>query len=1026
VRTLLQKAATKTKNPFESLTAGSSDDLETDYRNWDPSGVAVAAAERERRSMLGPSHPIPLTALQEDDVLAEVEQTYFKSDFDSCAHELRKYTRALSEEEVVDESTASFSLDQGNIDRHRQILLRQLKVVTKRAFALILEQRPRCAEEMVKVQALTIDLERALESVRSARVGLDRSRQEFTKSSLGILAAYKRRERAMTLVKDLEIISTLQKTDARLQELLAEGNYPGAIRLLIEGQKAVETFKRFTAIQQLSVKLQDTLEMAEESLDVALSKVCVDFHGDRYRLLIEAYGLLGQGKTHSSMDQLLMHLTSAIHNTAWNVVYGHAVLSSPQHLSPNSAEDLSKKLYTDICAHVATSSLLPCLVDLCKSLWNIMNSYKKILAFHQTHSSTKLMNNDDFPKSDDYVQRKLVNGLSRIWQDVQTKVRLLVISNEMNDVTIDQFIRIIGVVHQLITIGGAFCQSTSSTLAESLKQKCLAYFQNYHLERLQELRMHLLNESWTACPVKDSFNLYQLQEYFQLNNIQTIDSPSKQKCSSDWIPECPFDLDNTLALQEDFLVVENPQATNLDQDSSSDEELKRDFIPDGEFVASTPSSKKHPAPFKGGGHRPQSTSSTSLPVITTTSLMVLRLCGKYLRVMQMLQPIARDVFVAMTQLMEYYFINVHHMFTQDLRSESHHAVPTFKFTSYLDRVRASLIKPEPIPQSESVGLNSINKSLNKTSINNFLNDLNKSSSSPTVRHPISDPDNQTGVSQEQPPAPAPTPSSDLANISQQECMNLEIATLSPVVDLTSPERLHGFEERYVAAESLAYLVSQVQVLRPHVMSAICDKDTEEFFQQRVDLIKDVRRSIYLAIAQQSINSDSALRQMSKVNWDIKEVQTQHNQYVDNLLRELQVFSMRLQDFGSLTMAKESLDIFWEMASFATALIFVEGFSEAKRCSNEGRALMQLDYRQFAMKMELISAVKPLPHQDLVTQYIKAFYIPEADLENWVKYHTEYSPKQLISLVSSVAYSNNKTRQKLNKLISDVSDKIRKT
>ena len=118
----------------------------------------------------------------------------------------------------------------------------------------------------------------------------------------------------------------------------------------------------------------------------------------------------------------------------------------------------------------------------------------------------------------------------------------------------------------------------------------------------------------------------------------------------------------------------------------------------------------------------------------------------------MLQPIARDVFVAMTQLMEYYFINVHHMFTQDLRSESHHAVPTFKFTSYLDRVRGSLIKPEPIPQSESVGLNSINKSLNKTSINNFLNDLNKSSSSPTVRHPISDPDNQTGVSQEQPPA----------------------------------------------------------------------------------------------------------------------------------------------------------------------------------------------------------------------------------------------------------------------------------
>ena len=108
---------------------------------------------------------------------------------------------------------------------------------------------------MVKIQALTLDLDQALQAVRSGRVGLDQARQEFTKSSLGILAAYKRRQRATLLVKDLEIISTLQKTDARLQELLAEGNYPGAIRLLTEGQKAVETYKHFTAIQVNSVKL---------------------------------------------------------------------------------------------------------------------------------------------------------------------------------------------------------------------------------------------------------------------------------------------------------------------------------------------------------------------------------------------------------------------------------------------------------------------------------------------------------------------------------------------------------------------------------------------------------------------------------------------------------------------------------------------------------------------------------------------------------------------------------------------------
>ena len=38
---------------------------------------------------------------------------------------------------------------------------------------------------------------------------------------------------------------------------------------------------------------------------------------------------------------------------------------------------------------------------------------------------------------------------------------------------------------------------------------------------------------------------------------------------------------------------------------------------------------------------------------------------------------------------------------------------------------------------------------------------------------------------------------------------------------------------------------------------------------------------------------------------------------------------------------------------------------------------------------------------------------------------EYTAKQMVSLVNSVAYSNNRTRQKLNSLISDLSVRIRR-
>ena len=235
--------------------------------------------------------------------------------------------------------------------------------------------------------------------------------------------------------------------------------------------------------------MQDTLELTEEQLDVALSKVCIDFNRESYSRLVKAYELLGTGKLQSSMDQLLMHFTSAVHNTAWNKVYGHAVLS--QQLSTPiagaaesgssgsvqcKADDLSKRLYSDICGKVASSSLLPCLLDLCRALWNIMDSYKKVVDFHrcsydkhnkdinitqnesasQEEQVSSVKHNDKVGEEDDdaalmrqYIERKLANGSSRIWQDVQTKVRLLVISSDVSDLTIDQFLKVMDVIHRL-------------------------------------------------------------------------------------------------------------------------------------------------------------------------------------------------------------------------------------------------------------------------------------------------------------------------------------------------------------------------------------------------------------------------------------------------------------------------------------------------------------------------------------------------------------------------------------------------
>ena len=206
----------------------------------------------------------------------------------------------------------------------------------------------------------------------------------------------------------------------------------------------VATYSHFTAVKQLASKLQDTLEMMEERLDVALAKVCVDFTPTLYDRLSVAFALLG--KTQTSMDQLHMHLTSAIHNTAWNVVFGHAALL--QQPGCIQEQQLGKKQYADLCGCIAEDSVLPCLVDLCRALWNIMNSYRQIVAWHDVDNGEEEVDCDSSDADRLYIERKLANGKMRIWQDVQTKVRVFVLANDLSGLGIDTFLEFMDVIHK--------------------------------------------------------------------------------------------------------------------------------------------------------------------------------------------------------------------------------------------------------------------------------------------------------------------------------------------------------------------------------------------------------------------------------------------------------------------------------------------------------------------------------------------------------------------------------------------------
>lgn len=49
--------------------------------------------------------------------------------------------------------------------------------------------------------------------------------------------------------------------------------------------------------------------------------------------------------------------------------------------------------------------------------------------------------------------------------------------------------------------------------------------------------------------------------------------------------------------------------------------------------------------------------------------------------------------------------------------------------------------------------------------------------------------------------------------------------------------------------------------------------------------------------------------------------------------------------------------------------------------------MQLDFTQLQSKFEKISGLRPMPHREYVEAYVKAYYLPEIELEKWIKEHS---------------------------------------
>uniref|UniRef100_A0A2K6MTY2 VPS50 subunit of EARP/GARPII complex n=1 Tax=Rhinopithecus bieti TaxID=61621 RepID=A0A2K6MTY2_RHIBE len=676
----------------------------------------------------------------EQELINSIEQVYFSADsFDVVKYELEKLPSVLNLQEL---------------EAYRDKLKQQQAAVSKKVADLILEKQPAYVKELERVTSLQTGLQLAAVICTNGRRHLNIAKEGFTQASLGLLANQRKRQLLIGLLKSLRTIKTLQRTDVRLSEMLEEEDYPGAIQLCLECQKAASTFKHYSCISELNSKLQDTLEQIEEQLDVALSKICKNFDINHYTKVQQAYRLLG--KTQTAMDQLHMHFTQAIHNTVFQVVLGYVELCAG-----NTDTKFQKLQYKDLCTHVTPDSYIPCLADLCKALWEVMLSYYRTMEWHEKHD------NED-----------------------------------------------------------------------------------------------------TASASEGS---------------------------------------NMIGTEE----------TNFDRDYSLNK--------------------------------------VNAPILTNTTLNVIRLVGKYMQMMNILKPIAFDVIHFMSQLFDYYLYAIYTFFGRNDSLESTGlGLSSSRLRTTLNRIQESLIDLEV-------------------------------SADPTAT--------LTAAEERKEKVPSPH--------------------LSQLVVLTSGDTLYGLAERVVATESLVFLAEQFEFLQPHldaVMPAVKKPFLQQFYSQTVSTASELRKPIYWIVAGKALDYEQMLLLMANVKWDVKEIMSQHNIYVDALLKEFEQFNRRLNEVSKrVRIPLPVSNILWEHCIRLANRTIVEGYANVKKCSNEGRALMQLDFQQ------------PIPDKEFVETYIKAYYLTENDMERWIKEHREYSTKQLTNLVNVClgSHINKKARQKLLAAIDDI-------
>lgn len=106
---------------------------------------------------------------------------------------------------------------------------------------------------------------------------------------------------------------------------------------------------------------------------------------------------------------------------------------------------------------------------------------------------------------------------------------------------------------------------------------------------------------------------------------------------------------------------------------------------------------------------------------------------------------------------------------------------------------------------------------------------------------------------------------------------------------------------------------------------------ESFYSQYVDIVPKVRVVIMEAIAERFVNVSELPQQIEKLKWTLNELDSKHNQYVNTLMAEFKLLTVKLEQVVAQGIVSRPEKDFLLKTCICLAMDqLVEGYSRVKK------------------------------------------------------------------------------------------------